>query len=181
MQLITSELDATWIEHPDGGADIDVSALCLADEAVSLAHALNMQRPPVIDDSEYRFTPAVPDRVMIVGYPFGRNGGATGVGVWVQGTIASEFHLPIDGLPRFLVDSRTRPGMSGSPVYLNPAGRMYNPVGREGLYSVAPEDTTQLVGIYSGRVSSDSDLGFVWHAKTILEVIDGGVPGSVFS
>jgi len=57
----------------------------------------------------------------IVGFPFGITGGG-GLGVWVQGTIATEPSLDFDGMPRFLIDSRTRPGQSGSPVLAYHAG-----------------------------------------------------------
>jgi hypothetical protein len=37
----------------------------------------------------------------------------------------------------------------------------------------------QFVGVYSGRISEQSDLGFVWKRSTVCEIVDAGVPGSL--
>jgi hypothetical protein len=34
------------------------------------------------------------------------------------------------------------------------------------------------LGIYSGRISAESDLGYVWKAPAIAEIIDGQRRGS---
>jgi hypothetical protein len=35
------------------------------------------------------------------------------------------------------------------------------------------------LGVYSGRINNESDLGFVWKAAALTEIIDNGVPGDV--
>jgi hypothetical protein len=37
----------------------------------------------------------------------------------------------------------------------------------------------QFVGVYSGRISDKSDLGFVWKAAALCEIVDSGVAGAV--
>jgi hypothetical protein len=37
--------------------------------------------------------------------------------------------------------------------------------------------TTSLLGIYSGRISEASDLGYVWKPSVIAEIIRNGVRG----
>jgi hypothetical protein len=37
----------------------------------------------------------------------------------------------------------------------------------------ASDAVQQFLGIYSGRINQDSDLGFVWRPRAISEVIDG--------
>jgi hypothetical protein len=51
----------------------------------------------------------------IIGFPFGMAYGGA-MATWVQGFVASEWQVDYGDLPRFLVDSRTRQGQSGSPV-----------------------------------------------------------------
>jgi hypothetical protein len=34
-------------------------------------------------------------------------------------------------------------------------------------------------GVYSGRINEESDLGFVWKASALREIIDGCVRGTV--
>jgi len=55
------------------------------------------------------------DGLSIVGFPFGLTAGGY-FGVWVQGTVASEPGIDLNGLPLLLIDSRTRLGQSGWPV-----------------------------------------------------------------
>jgi hypothetical protein len=65
----------------------------------------------------------ITQQLSIVGYPFGRTGGG-GFPIWVQGWIATEPSIDFDALPCFLIDSRTRPGQSGSPVVFFSTGGM---------------------------------------------------------
>ena len=77
----------------------------------------------------------------------------------------------LEDLPIFLIDCRARPGQSGSPVVAYRSGG-----------SVVLEDGTTVVvsggpvhrffGIYSGRINEKSDLGLVWKAQAIRELVD---------
>jgi len=112
--------------------------------------------------------------VSIVGFPFGRTGGGA-FGIWVQGTVASEPEVNFDDLPCFLIDSRTRPGQSGSPVIFFSTG---------GAISMADGNTAvlgqveKLLGVYSGRIHPESDLGVVWRREVVSEIIEGAVRGT---
>lgn len=99
-----------WLEHPLGAGDVDVVALPLTNtEGVHLyPYALESDlEDPVL------LTPST--AVSIIGFPFAQSSIA-GIGIWARGTIASEPELNFGDWPRFLIDSRTRPGQSGSPV-----------------------------------------------------------------
>jgi hypothetical protein len=37
----------------------------------------------------------------------------------------------------------------------------------------------EFVGVYSGRINEESDLGFVWKASVVREIVDNGVRGIV--
>jgi hypothetical protein len=69
----------------------------------------------------------------------------------------------------FLIDCRTRKGQSGSPVirYRNGGGIIPHDNGAEVVSPVS-----KLLGLYSGRINSDSDLGVVWKTWAIAELLE---------
>ena len=76
----------------------------------------------------------------------------------------------LDGiLPLFLVDSRTRPGQSGSPVIIYASGGMV--AMENGDSAVFGGPVERLLGVYSGRVNDQSDLGFVWKVQVVIDII----------
>src|SRR6478672_9371274 len=102
--------------------------------------------------------------VFILGYPFGAK--PPGLPVWKRGSIASEPDLVRQTTGFYLIDTASRPGMSGSPVILrswtSPDGRAREPLNR-------------LIGVYSGRLGADvaeAQIGMVWHESFIPEIID---------
>jgi hypothetical protein len=36
----------------------------------------------------------------------------------------------------------------------------------------------RFVGVYSGRINSESDLGIVWKKRALMEIIEGGRAGT---
>src|SRR5580658_1176334 len=99
-----------WFEHPTlaGAADL---------VAIPLAHTENVQFYDLdigLSNADIDVGPA--DTVTIVGFPFGQSQNA-GLPIWKTGTVASELSTNWSGKPMFLVDTTSRPGMSGSPVY----------------------------------------------------------------
>jgi hypothetical protein len=167
--LYDSGGEPLWLEHPNHGSEVDVVALPLTQFA---------------DIETYPYDPwAVPkakigmaSALSIVGFPFGlQYSGA--MAVWVRGFVASEMEIDFGGLPRFLIDSRTRKGQSGSPVInYNPMGNYTSSTG--GLV-LGGGPIEEFIGVYSGRISEESDLGFVWKASAVQQVIEGGVRGKV--
>jgi len=158
-----------WREHAKFGRKVDVVVLPLTQEA---------------DVDFYPYDPwspgpglavAVTTGVSIVGFPFGVTGGGA-AGVWVRGWIATEPSLDFDGRPAFLVDSRTRPGQSGAPVIVfQSGGAVAMADGGTTIYGGAVEE---FLGVYSGRINDQSDLGYVWKASALQDIIDNGVPGT---
>ena len=126
------------------------------------------------------------DDVFILGYPFGKRD-ASGTPIWKRGSIASNLANRL----KFYVDTSTRSGMSGSPVFYiykdDTAWLKYREkdIFEEKLYSI------EFVGVYSGRIineqSADKDsfitikesdidiaaqLGIVWKSSLIDEIIE---------
>jgi Trypsin-like peptidase domain len=153
-----------WYEHPARPLDIDVAAL------------------PLVNDSGidvYGYDPWATNRGLsaqlseplnIIGFPFGvASGGA--LGIWVRGFIATDLALDWNDLPCFLVDSRTRQGQSGSPVIAySPAGAATH-VASGGLATL-PHEVEEFFGVYSGRINAESDLGVVWKAHVVREIVE---------
>ena len=142
-----------WIEHPALGAAADFVALRISLES-------NVRLVPYRTEYKLHLEMQPAQRVSVVGFPFGVRTGKS-FAVWATGFIASEPEIDHGGRPVFLVDCRTRKGQSGSPVIIHKTG---------GTLFGGPE--TSLLGIYSGRIDTESDLGIVWKTHAIAELLD---------
>jgi hypothetical protein len=165
-RLYDDEGRALWLEHPllRNGADIAVLPLSNVEGIELFPYDLDKPGPPI------RWGPS--DPVAIIGFPFGKSAGGL-CGIWVHGWVASEPDIDLDGLPRFLVDSRTRPGQSGSPVIAVRTGSVLHQNDVMVQYFSPPET---FLGVYSGRINKESDLGYVWKLGAVRELVDKGVP-----
>lgn len=149
-----------WIEHPSYAGSVDVVALPIAsnDEIALYPYCVDSLAHMQIEPSLI---------VNVVGFPFGERTGAS-FAVWATGFVASEPEINHGGRPIFLIDCRTRKGQSGSPVirYWNGGGSVTHDNGVEvvGLIS-------QFLGVYSGRINEDSDLGIVWKSFVVSELL----------
>jgi hypothetical protein len=98
--------------------------------------------------------------------------------IWKRATIATEYAILVDGLPKFLIDTATAKGMSGAPVIAR-SQNSYTCTNGNTNFGTGPY--TQFLGIYSGRSKGDEldtvQLGVVWRKELIDEIIDNGVPG----
>lgn len=158
-----------WFEHPKLGRRVDVVALRV-DHPSELAYY-----PYPVDNLTTPLAVGVTEDVNIIGFPFGLRAGGS-IAVWSRGTIASDPEVDFDDLPCFLVDSRTRKGQSGSPVilYSTPAGGHRTPSG----LTFSDDTLVHVLGVYSGRVNPESDLGVVWKTQALRDILIGGVRGN---
>lgn len=170
MPLYTKTRQPVWLEHSLFGSAIDVVAIPVRGDTADLD--LDTVHHPYYDELGLTLRPAVD--LQVLGFPVGaepmKDHGA--FAVWSRGTIATEPHLDWRGLPRFLIDSRTRPGQSGSPVVAYVSGPY---VQRDGNLAYPKQPWGELVGVYSGRVHKDSDLGIVWQVEVIRDLLEQGV------
>ncbi|RZJ25208.1 MAG: serine protease [Haliea sp.] len=143
-----------WIEHPSYKARADVVALPLT-ELTSVA-----LMPFTVSSGTHNDIRCA-DPVHVVGFPFGLRSAAS-FGIWATGSVASEPEINHGGEPTFLIDCRTREGQSGSPVVSR--------LGFDNFWGNRDAPYV-LLGIYSGRVNKDSDLGKVWKAYVIAELV----------
>jgi Trypsin-like peptidase domain len=150
-----------WVEHPTLAERVDVVALPLSDLADVQLYPYELQGGPTI-----AVHPA--DAVSVVGFPFGLQAGGS-LAIWATGFVASELDIDFKGLPLFLVDCRARPGQSGSAVIAHRNGGAVAMQG--GGTTIVGGPITRFLGIYSGRVNDQSDLGMVWKASAVAEVV----------
>ncbi len=162
----------TWFEHPAHGRKVDIVALPLPDDLPKEI----ILHPYEINDVETRpqLSAKVTDWTYIVGFPFGIAAGGS-MAVWTKGSIASEPVVDYGGLPCFLVDARGRPGQSGSPVILHNSGGAA--VLENGSTLLTDGPLTNLLGVYSGRINDESDLGIVWKLPALLDILKNGRVG----
>lgn len=165
--ILDHDGNALWYEHPVLGSKADFIALKLKnlDNVIINPYSLNGMGNATGIKANISLRPG--HQVSVVGFPFGVQAGGS-LAVWATGFIASEMGIDYNELPMFLVDCRTRKGQSGSAVIFNDDNGI--PVG--GGRANIGKTFTILLGIYSGRINSESDLGMVWKATAIKELID---------
>ncbi|MFD2098276.1 S1 family peptidase [Flagellimonas iocasae] len=161
---------AQWLVHPDHKHKIDVAAIEIEidSEQEIILKPLNKIE---FDDIE----PKVADDIFILGFPYSLKGGGR-FPIWKRGSIATEPDLHIDSLPKFLVDTAGKSGMSGSPVIFRRSG-IHGVVGGKVSLDSILGTVENFVGIYSGRIIGkselDAQLGIVWKKEVIDQIIDG--------
>jgi len=171
-----------WFIHPVHGYAVDVIAIPLTDRASKPEHVdLKPFNSNSFDTLE--FPPCIADDVFVIGYPLDMVD-AMQLPIWKRGSIATEPNYDIDKLPKVLVDTATRQGMSGSPVIYQ----------RVGIHVPGPDkskitDDTSFgrirgfLGVYSGRIGTEDNLkaqlGIVWKESVIQEIIKGKKTGTL--
>jgi hypothetical protein len=158
-----------WFEHPAYGPAVDVVVLPLTVTDGFDFHGYDLWA------TDPQLAVGVARPLFIIGFPFGITGGG-GLGVWVQGTVATEPDIDWHDNPAFLIDSRTRPGQSGSPVIAFHTGGAAAIEGGGTIINTEPME--RFVGVYSGRINSESDLGIVWKKSAVVEIVEGNRVGT---
>ncbi len=152
-----------WIEHAGLGARADFVALPLTqlNDVQLYPYTLGVGDPAIL------IAPA--EVVSVVGFPFGLTAGGC-LAVWATGFVATDHDIDYAALPVFLIDCRSRQGQSGSAVIAHRTG---GAVATEQGVMVGAGVMTRFLGIYSGRINAESDLGFVWKAAAVHQLVSG--------
>jgi hypothetical protein len=158
-----------WTEHPKHGRRFDVVAIPLSgleETRIKAANAPELGLDPI------RIYPSMD--AFVIGYPRGMSGGGH-FPIWKRATIATEPDFDLDGLPRFYIDTATREGMSGSPVYAQEVG-YWLPEGETEFDKASIGKGRRFVGIYSGRLGAEDEfkaqLGIVWKESALIELVE---------
>jgi hypothetical protein len=168
--------EPVWYEHPTHGHKVDVVAIPLHERICATYRLFPINHI----DFDANFKTEVADDAFVVGYPFSETPVAQ-LPIWKRASIASEPDVNIDGLPKLLVDTATRSGLSGSPVIMQRIG-IHGATGGKMIGSEIIGRIRNFIGVYSGRIGSDetkAQLGIVWKANVVEEIIDGKVLGRV--
>lgn len=164
-----------WFVHPVCGSYLDMAFLGITMKGGDIAC--------VNDNIPVMSEPARPaHEVFAIGFPQGVRT-VNVFPVWKRGTIASDPDIPVEGHPKFYIDMAGRGGLSGAPVYRVQQGLVteQTPTGQ----SIGFGEKIEFLGLYSGRAADQlppdartgesTDLGFVWRADVILEMLQAGV------
>jgi len=166
-ELVDAQGNAIWFEYKTKGHIVDVAALPLRaiDDRVKLY-------PLDLSLSDTDMIPEVAMPISIIGFPLGL-AAAGAFPIWKTGHIASDPGLDYKGQPRFLIDATTRSGMSGSPVVLRLLGGYRTKSGKSIM--VQSGCSTRFLGVYSGRIHIESEIGMVWRTEVITDLLNHAV------
>ena len=173
VRLCNSDLtDPKWFEHPSLGRKVDVAAL----DVTEAANGLQIDYVNVLE-SDAVLDPIASQEVFVVGFPFGLIANAPAP-IWKRGSIALDPTFNPEGLPKMLIDTATREGMSGSVViarHIVIAGRHYLKKDGTKPKTVLYSKLDLVVGIYSGRHYPDLEkahLEIVWKRNAIEQTLE---------
>lgn len=174
--------DPTWYMHPTHGYKVDVIAIPVVAKEKLPAHVL-LKSITKFDFQNNDFPPQISDDVFVLGYPLNIVDKLQ-FPIWKRGSIATEPMLDIDNLPKLLIDTATRSGMSGSLVIYQ----------RDGLHKKNPDKKEMgmddvlgrirgFLGIYSGRIGAEDNfqaqLGIVWKHTVVEEILSAKIKGTL--
>jgi hypothetical protein len=155
-----------WYVHPTSDRAVDLVAIpipVLVDQPAYNPYPINGLSTEAVQL-------AIGMDVFVLGYPFGVK--PPYFPIWKRGSIASEPDLVRITDGRLLIDTASRPGMSGSAVIR----RRWN-TAQLGPAQIEGRAITTLIGVYSGRLwtrnSSDAQIGIVWPTYHIDAIING--------
>lgn len=171
--------DPKWYIHPTHGYLVDVVAIPII-EKKDLPHHVKLY-PINKFEFDDEFFHEAGDDVFILGYPFDITGGKD-LPLWKRGTISTEPSIEIDNLPKYLVDTASRSGMSGAPVIMYRTGIHIRNPGKMSKDDLLGR-IRKFVGVYSGRIVGKNDLeaqlGIVWKEHVIEEILTAKVKGTI--
>lgn len=167
LDLYDSSFTELWTslkdEYPNGRLLADVVGIRIPKEEQERLH-LNAHCYSWNGEEPYF---AITDRVFVVGYPASVGKHVPTTPIWTSGSVASEPEIGLGN--RFFVDSRTRPGQSGSPVIVHRQSRFLDAAA--GLGEKLPEKAI-LLGVYSGRTDENADIGSVWKTSVLRRIFN---------
>lgn len=209
VPLYDHDMKPLWREHAQGH-EVDVVIYPLSSVLEKCFSFIDIQ--------EAASNPDIPEvvakDVFILGYPFSKDELREGFGeesayflpVWKRGSIATEPGIRLGGRV-LLIDSLSRPGMSGAPVLIAQDEKMLNSGSAKnsevfkrirdgsinGLDAIRALDADSLtstmekrfrfVGVYSGVIGNTRldqvALGKCWHVDSLREICSSGKDGEM--
>lgn len=166
--------NATWVSHPRIAEGIDVAALLVSTRGDGEPIPVNS---PLLEPA--LFECRVTGEVYIVGFPMNLKGWGHAP-IWKRGNFASDPAYPIRKLPKMVIDTATRQGLSGAPVFAK-TPPIWFPPGTTNLDQATLGEAFRFVGIYTSREGDGetyAQLGIAWNETAIIELMDVLPPAS---
>lgn len=160
--ILGEAYEKLWIEHPTHPNKVDVVALKLDSKT-------EIDIYPYLNEEEANIDISPAEKISVIGFPFGITTGGK-LPIWSTGFIATEFEVDHEDLPLFLIDCRSRKGQSGSAVIAYRGNNAYTEPGGN-IVGFASKNL-KFLGIYSGRINAESDLGRIWKPRVIKEILN---------
>lgn len=164
-----------WWVHPVHAEKVDLAVIPLAMNLLAeLSGEIRIvaANEPLVNNLDVPLR--VGQDVFTIGFP--RMMDAGGLPIWKRGSLATHPGQTLGGLPKLYIDTATREGMSGSPVFAS--GIISVRIPGQQISGLAIRN--RFLGIYSGRVGDDTfqaQLGVVWKESAIVETINGRTTG----
>lgn len=156
--LYDNKNNKRWIECSIGEKTLDIVAIPLGNIPNTIKfYPLHLSQ----FNEKIIFLPGF--SASIVGFPYGLSSDGQ-FAIWKTGHVASDFDVNSNGLPMFMIDATTRPGMSGSIVVLRMSPYMEKDGTHVGM-------GTRFLGIYTAQ-SSLEELGYVLKPVALTTLID---------
>jgi len=153
-----------WLEHPRGRV-VDVVAIPITDDLEGEAALFDLDLN--LSQVDMEIFPG--SECFVIGFPLGLATGSAWP-IWKTAHLASDHYIDYRaGEPAFLIDATTRSGMSGSPVVVRTTSSYRT---RNGTTVFLSGAATKFLGVYSGCIHEDSEIGKVWRPFVIREIIE---------
>lgn len=209
LPLYDADMNPLWEEHLKG-SNVDIIAYPLPNEYKDLFFCININNAA----NNLNIREEIAKNTFIIGYPFskkdlhdlGSSDSAYFLPIWKGGTIATEpKNLLGNGV--ILIDTLSRPGMSGSPVVIAQDEKRINlgTIKNSNLYKewkegiISSEEYSKnldksstyeenvkeflFLGIYSGVIGNTRlnqvALGKCWHKNLLIEIINNSHKGKM--
>ena len=168
-----------WFSHPSyPDSKIDIAVIPLDQNKLEKKYTYRGLSQEVLYPSKYIIQPG--EEIFVMGYPLGIFDNFHNLPLSRDAMIASVYGVPFRNMPFFLIDSKLNPGMSGGPVFTKPRNIFQNSDGNTNMVSGSP---IYFLGVHSATLSAilqdgsreQLELGTVWYAKLIEEIIDQNI------
>ncbi|MNO67538.1 hypothetical protein D3C76_583440 [compost metagenome] len=164
-----------WFQHPDHGQEVDVAVFQI--DPQHLGQAKN-----IAGEQDSSMFMDLGQEVFIPGFPLGLSGDGL-FAIWKRASIASSLEFGEGQNKKFLVDTASREGMSGSPCLAIANWKYYSMNPATGKVVVVDKPLSwRLLGVYSGRLnpsdSLEAQIGVIWRENLIEELLNNPAPGS---
>lgn len=152
----------TWLEHKTKKVDITAIVFSVVEESGKIVCANDIVADMLLEVAQDVFVLGYPKNISVQNFP-----------IWKRASVASEPALnAYQDQPTIFIDTATKDGMSGSPVFAVSRGTFYRTETNPSISKMGGGEN--FIGIYSGRLGVDpleAQLGIVWKKVLIEEIL----------